>query len=159
MRIFIKLGAFILLLPFFMGSSCKKLEDSENCHRKYIFINNSDRTIRLTESVSYPDSTILDGIGVTSYILAPGESRDVKNRNTCYETTFQSGLMNKHNTLMVFLFDEEVFKKYTFDEIREKRMWLKKYDIRLEDFQRMDCFAYSKLLNQLLFQEFPLFLF
>lgn len=138
MKIFIKWGAFILLLSFLMGSSCRKLEDSENCHRRYILINNSDKTIRLTTSVSYPDSTILDGIGVTSYILAPGESRKVGNKNACYETELQYGQMNKHNVLMIFLFDEEVFKKYTFDEIREKRMWLKKYDMRLEDFQRMD---------------------
>lgn len=137
MRTVIKIVFVLFFIPFLLSGSCNSADESEDCHRRYTFINNSDRTIRLTVSVSYPDSTLLDGIGGTSGITPAGEKKDFKT-NGCYEYELNSGLMNEHGVIMVFLFDEEIFKKYTFDEIRKNQMWLKKYDMGFEDFQRMN---------------------
>ncbi|WP_280644348.1 MULTISPECIES: hypothetical protein [unclassified Dysgonomonas] len=87
-------------------------------------------------SSNYPDSTNI-GLGKTSHITLPGENIKVK-IDGCYEIDFELGLIYKQGVAMIFLFDEEIFKEYTFDEIRKNRMWLKKYDMRLEDFQRMN---------------------
>lgn len=125
-----------ILTVLFSMTSCPS-KDSENCHNYYTFINNSNKTIRLVGSISYPDSSIIDGIGSNSNIVSPKEQMKIK-KDGCYEVDFELGLIFKHGVMMIFLFDEEVFKKYSYDEIREKQLWLKKYDMRLEDFQRMN---------------------
>lgn len=137
MKTYVKILFALFLTPFLIAGSCNSADESEDCHRRYTFINNSGRTIRLTKSVSYPDSTILDGIGVTSGITPAGEKKYFTT-NGCYEFNLESGLINEHGVIMIFLFDEEIFEKYSYDEIREKRMWIKKYDMRLEDFNRMN---------------------
>ncbi|MDH6307229.1 hypothetical protein M2451_002462 [Dysgonomonas sp. PFB1-18] len=137
MKTIIKIIFILLLTLLFLGSDCNGKKESENCHNYYTFINNSDKKIRLSVSVSYPDSTILDGIGGTSDIVASNSRKKIK-IDGCYEIDFELGIIYKHGVAMIFLFDEEIFKEYTFDEIRKNRMWLKKYDMRLEDFQRMN---------------------
>ncbi len=135
MKHYSKLAFVFFLFPFLIASNCNPPDNSEDCHTYYTFKNNSDKTIRLTTSVAYPDSTLLEGIGVTSSIVSSHEAIKEK-YGDCIEGRLN--LINKDGVIMVFLFDEEIFKRYSIAEIKEKQMWLKKYDMRLEDFQEMN---------------------
>lgn len=48
------------------------------------------------------------------------------------------GMFAAHDTLMIFIFDESIFKTIPWDTIRKNYMILKRYDLSLKDLERLD---------------------
>lgn len=126
----------VLVLPFlFLNTKCRS--EDENCHRRIIFDNKSDKELFVSLSYDYPDSISNFGKGGSEYVFAPREVNDyiITFRN-CIEKEF--GWRSNYGILMLFIFDNKVLKSTPNDTILKYRMYLKKYDLTVDTLQKMN---------------------
>jgi hypothetical protein len=131
----------ILLLSWIcMATTCVPKE-SENCHPTIKFSNNSDMTLYVQDVDFYlVDSPDPFDIRKYSY-FHPGQ-RNIKSHTVTKEALFSRSCFEHQfktiNTLYVYVFDAEVVKNTSWDIIARDYLVLKRYDLTLEDLQRLD---------------------
>lgn len=126
-----KIYLIIILGIVMMSSTCGG--DRDDCHRNIRIINNSDKTIRLFGSYSYPDSISDFGTDVTLYNIDP-YSDYFDYSKSCGEASINN--RNKYGVLMYFLIDDAVLKSTPMDTIVKYKMYLKKYDLTVESLEK-----------------------
>ena len=128
-----------LLIPaifttLLLSANCCKNKD--NCHDTIFIKNSSDKAIYFDKSYRYPD-TIPHNDGVVSepsiYRVEKSSEKQSITRG-CYE-----GKMNSsYPKIMFFIYDAQILENTPWDTIAKKNMVLKRYDLSLEDLQRMN---------------------
>lgn len=124
-------------------------KDSENCHTKILFHNNSDKLIYVDCEYSYPDtqsySRLIQPYLSNAHIhgTMPGSSNNIAlqasfHRPTCWEYEIR---FIPSDTLMVFVFDGEMMESASIVDGHkqwDERMFLQRYDLSIEDLRRLD---------------------
>jgi len=120
----------ICLAYFTACCSCKH----ENCHKKIIIINNSNKSIYYHPNSSNSDTLILD-YNPTSIDGFKIEKLSSKNDyyNSCIEGRFYDS-----KTIRYIFYDAQILETTPWDTVRAKYLILKRYDLSLEDLQRMN---------------------
>jgi hypothetical protein len=124
----------ILLFPF-VGCTCgKTIEDGS---RSIPIINNGTRPISyyMTNRYAgnqYPDTALENSVVLTD--LPPGRSTTLYIGNP--EWLYKYPTVTER--ICLFTFDTDTLKKYSWEVIRSQYKVLKRYDLSLDDFIRMD---------------------
>ncbi|MCK9618285.1 MAG: hypothetical protein M0R21_10685 [Lentimicrobiaceae bacterium] len=126
----------------FISSTCER-EDSD-CHKTIQFINNSNKSLYLMGDLYYPDT--LDFIHSSSpepestiYKVYPNKNNTkALRRRVCFEDAFDDGMSIPSDTLMVYVFDAEIIEKIPWSSVTHYYLVLKRYDLSLQDLQRMN---------------------
>ncbi len=136
----------ICLLPIFLCGECDIAMDRE--YNIYM-INNSQYDIisivnsisidrgRYYTNISYPDtilSTKRDFIGVPQ--KKSNEKYAFAGNSSSWEAIYKHLIPN--DTISVFVFDSEVLDTYPWEEVRDEYKILKRYDLSLEDLQKLN---------------------
>jgi hypothetical protein len=130
---------FIFLLGIiFLSTKCIDNE-SEDCHKNINIVNNSRYVLQISVSNTYPDSTSSSGFGeryesFNSSISAHSIGKFQAKLKGCIEDAMKSESYRK-GVMMLFFFDKEVIENTSWETIVKDRMYLKKYDLTLEDLQ------------------------
>lgn len=114
-------------------NSCKK--DSGYYDFRLKVINKSDMTINANFDQSYPDTTL----GFYSPFYKGAENAATNEtitlvRGGTWENAFKDVINQK---LMVFVFDASIVEKTPWDTISKKYLILKRYELSLEDLQKL----------------------
>lgn len=132
--------AISIVLVIFLVSRC---DDRKNCHKTIAIVNRTDRDIYVQGQRAYPDT--LSMVHTTSPVsnayyfkVAAHETSDrpLANRD-CWESDFGTALLPS-DTLMIFIFDADVVENTSWESVTNDYMVLKRYDLSLEDLERMD---------------------
>jgi len=120
------------------ASICKK-EDTDDCHYRITFYNRSDRTVyvAMTQERYYDSGFPNPFLSPEYFKTKPGEiNRRALSRRDCLEYDFvgEFGVKEK----LIFILDEKVLQTHSWDEILEKRLFLKEYRLTLDDLRRME---------------------
>ena len=138
----------ICILPLFLCAECHMDQD----YPMYM-INSSNYSIISTinsisiergqyyPNISYPDTTLRK---TRDFVGVPQENSEKKyafeGTGTSWELVYKNLMPN--DTLSVFIFDAEVLENTDWEEIRDNYMILKRYDLSLEDLQKLDFTLY-----------------
>ncbi len=128
-------GALLLIAVFALiigGSDCSKME--KDCHKEITIINNTDQVLYFYYSDKYPDTSIIDydpSVASDFYKIKSHSSKIHYDRDGCFDM-----YLKKENKLMYFLFDSLVLSSIPWDSIRENYLFVKRYDLNLEDFEK-----------------------
>jgi hypothetical protein len=134
---------FILSLGITLMSTQCNSNESDSCHKNIKIVNNSDYNLVISISYSYPDSTSLVGFGERYESFNP----PIPNHNVgkfqaefygCIEYSMKSKLTFENGVMMLFFFNKEVIENFPWETIVKNKMYLKKYDLTLEDLQAKD---------------------
>lgn len=125
------IGCFQLVL---MSNSCKK--DSSYYDYRLKIINKSNKTIYGDFYQSYPDTTLSlhSHFDNASEKAASNETITLV-RGGSWDNAFKEEI---HQKLMVFIFDAAVINTTPWDTIRKNYLILKRYDLTLEDLQKLN---------------------
>lgn len=138
----------IIIALFFLMQSCDFCSDLftlafEREPGDLYIINKSDHDIGYYAADGHEDGTFYpDSLPLTNiYVFSPLEpnSKDVLLRIwglSTWRKFFEDYL--PHDTLSVFIFHSDTLNKYSWDEVRDGYKILKRYDLSLDDFRRMD---------------------
>ena len=109
--------------------------DNENCHYKVTIVNNSDKVIYFYPSSRYPDTLTLYPNPTTSgnYFKIEKLSSKEDIYHSCVEGKFS--ITSKY---MYFIYDAQTLETTPWDTVVKKYMILKRYDLSLEDLQRVN---------------------
>ena len=138
-----KLIIFLLLSWIFTANTCKRI-DSENCHYAIRFSNNTAMRLRVSSVyLSVYHSDPLD-IEKKISILQPyteiksGEqdNQSATFNRTCLEKVFKRD--GYTDTVFVYIFDATIVENTSWDVIAKDYLVLKRYDLTLDDLQRLD---------------------
>ena len=133
----------ITITLFFITTSniCRK--DTKDCHY-HIKVNNlTNKVLYSAAADNYPDTFSIDKTMV-SPILGGGESHRIDpmgitegslSISRCYEDDFSNGLL-PNKVLMIYIFDENVLRTISWDTLKAKNLYLKRYDLSLEDLRK-----------------------
>jgi hypothetical protein len=129
----------LLIIGLSLTASICKKEDTENCHHRITFHNNSARTVyvRMTEERYYDSGFPNPYLSPEYFKTKPGEiNRRALSSRDCLESHFvgEYGAEEK----LIFIIDEAVLQTYSWDEILEKRLFLKEYRLTLDDLRRIE---------------------
>jgi hypothetical protein len=116
-------------------NSCIKLDGTD--YRLKIK-NNTSKYLYYNDQNGYPDTTIEEFNNISlkdSYLIDPNSERRIPTQ-VPWERIFEKNL--KSDTLMIFIYDAAVIENTTWDTVKAKYMILKRYDLSLEDLQRMN---------------------
>ena len=126
----------IALTPFLLSLTCSKNGD---CHKIISFVNNSTQSIYVGRSLSiWPDTNLYSYdynplYDSLSYkINANQRSNGALQSSACYEGVMSSP---KSDTIMVYVFDAQVLETTPWDTVTANNMYLKRYDLSLQDLQ------------------------
>lgn len=126
----------LLLVPFLMSTTCEN--ESDDCHMKINFVNNSNKELYVDWSGIYPDT--INSIGFLqreNNIIKAKSSCDLALRtNECFEKEFITRI--KSGIIMIYVFDNKITSTTSPDTIFKYKMYLERYDITLEDLQNRD---------------------
>lgn len=133
--------AILLLTQILISSTCRK--ESENCHQKIQFKNNSSGSIFIQESYQYPKTSLAGPYAPFPSPLSQPQVNEVKSAETnteatrtrggsCIERIFGTELIPSGIT-MIYVFDANILNTVPWDTIREHNMYLKRYDLSLQD--------------------------
>lgn len=123
----------ILIAPFLLLSSCG--EKSDDCHKFITVDNKSEKRLLITQTYIYPDSITDFGHGNSDHIIKPYEKNDYAiSSSDCYE--YRINDRNQYGVLMLYIMDYNQIKDIPKDTIIKYRMYLKKYDLTVEDLQK-----------------------
>ena len=113
--------------------------------------NNTNHIIALfVEETSYPDTSIIEIKPIVfqgRYCLTIDakpelffvQPNSINTHDLCYRGRLEDRYrFNKIEKLSVFIFHNDTIDKYTWEEVREDYMVLKRYDLSLKDFQNLD---------------------
>jgi len=135
----------LLLALTCMATRCPDKE-SENCHTAIGFSNNSEKSLRVIDK--FTDTFFSDPLDirkefagiVTSrdFFIHSGEqnNRHVMSGPMCYEALFINERFS--DTVYVYVFDAAVVDNTPWEIVAEDYLVLKRYDLSLEDLQRLD---------------------
>lgn len=104
------------------------LLDSFKCTKgvDYIYIENKSSTpVYYQVSFAYPDSTLATVIAPPDGLYIPVNSKVADIGSTSY--------FAYNDTLQYFIFDADSIKKYTWEEIQSKKLYLKRYVYSKQD--------------------------
>jgi hypothetical protein len=110
--------------------SCRK--DTENCHHHIFLTNNSSKRVYLLTTVGYPDT-----------MLRQKDNYNPSNNPTSLVEPHQKGSdysgncleSHERDTLMLFIFDARILETISWDSVKAKNLYLKRYDLSLQDLQ------------------------
>jgi hypothetical protein len=131
--------SFFCLLVLLTLISCRERK-SGNCHYNIYILNKSDKTIYSSFSRNFPD-TSLNGVDIVleSDVKAiPNDSIAIgasSGWGGCWEKNLNSEEPLPMKRVMVFIYDEKTIKTIFWDTIKAKKLYLKRYDLKLEDLQ------------------------
>lgn len=129
----------LVVLSFvFMANACNR--EDENHHRTIEIINNSEKAIYTYLGLFYPDTLFEAGRIPSSsepsiYKVVPHErNRSALNMARIYwETIFKDGSQIPSDTLMIYIYDAELWESKTFNHIYNTV--IQRYDVSLQDLQ------------------------
>jgi len=130
---------FLIIIPLvsivLSSSKCKK--DSLDCHRSKFFKNQSIKDLYVITSYSYPDTVLSKGY--PNPILDPGTNKVLMQNSKLLWTTDCIEIIFKYSipsdTLMVYVFDSEILESTSWDTIKARNLYLKRFDLSLQDLQ------------------------
>ncbi len=135
----------LVLFCICTATTCRKKEDSANCHSAIKFSNNFEKDLRVRANVCVRDIPSSCGIKALSY-TAVGEMYLVKrgeqnNRKAteirgCTESLFE--LEHYSDTHSIYIFDAEVIENTPWETVVRDYLVLKRYDLSLSDLQRLN---------------------
>lgn len=119
----------------FISATCTK--NSETCHTEVTILNNSDSDIYFGLSLRYPDTLILypNPASAGDYYKVEKHSRKKDIDDECIENIFEE---NSSGTLMYYIYDAQTLETVPWDSVVKKYMILKRYELSLDDLQRMN---------------------
>jgi len=124
-----KMNILVVLLVVLCSASCEKLVD----HAYIIKIqNNSQDTIQFYGSYTYPD-TMIDVIKPRLKMVYPSKYSSLDS-----DKDWDEVLVAPKDTLSIFIFSKDTVDKYNWEKIRSDYNILKRYDLSLNDLQRMN---------------------
>jgi hypothetical protein len=131
LRLIIILGGIMF---FFCGGSCKKGWIGENFYT--LFIDNQSGKVVTPYKALYPGymDTILPPGKPPSVTVQPGASYTFTSQ-VPYEKIFQQ---LPRDTMSIFFFDYETFSSLAWEEIRNNRKFLIRYELSLEDLKKLN---------------------
>jgi len=128
--------SFLFLYIILMSGQCR---DPGNCHQLINIVNNSDYDVVISHSTFYPDS--ISDFGRTNDSFNPpipahgtGKLRLIFD-NGCMEFLMKDTGTFRYGIMMLFFFDRQVYETVSRDTIVKNRMYLRKYDLTLEDLE------------------------
>lgn len=127
----------ILFTLAFVSFSCGK---DRNCHNRISFVNKSNKDVYVIKNTSgYPDTNYY------RYDPSPTLSQNVYKVNShkastsslqysaCYEAIMKPP---ESDTVMIYVFDAHVLETTPWDTVKAKNLYLKRYDLSLQDLQQ-----------------------
>ncbi len=135
-----KLNLSFLFLQAIVFGGCWERK-SENCHYNIYVMNKSDKTIYSNYSRSYPDTSLVntDMIRIDDNKVVSNDSINIRASSSwggCWEKNFTSEQPLPMERVIIFVFDETIIKTIPWDTIKAKKLYLKRYDLTLEDLQK-----------------------
>ena len=135
-----------LLLLLFMLNSCRFIDVMNRSFQDIKIINNSNTDIGFYAysfiPVSwkygefYPDTLLPpEDIGYYCIRISPMHSHTYTTR---FETEYIRSRFGGNDSLMFFVFSVDTLDKYSWDEIREGYMVLKRYDLSITDLDSLN---------------------
>lgn len=123
---------------FLCSAKCKK--DTDDCHFTMTYSNNAAKTIYFQELNEYPDTLLRQGFtnpfsNPEGFRVRPFATYGYK-RNICMEARYKHYIPS--DTMMIYLFDEEVLKSNDFEVVKANNMYLQRYDLSLEDLRKLN---------------------
>jgi hypothetical protein len=130
-----------LISQLLISGTCRK--ESDSCHQKINFKNNSNESIFIHESYTYPRKSLSGTYALFPnplsqpqiYEVKPGETNIEATRTRggdCFESRFGTDLLPSDTTI-IYVFDRNVLQTVSWDTIREHDLYLKRYDLSLQD--------------------------
>lgn len=112
-----------------------------NLHVNIKLKNKTSKVLYTLQDYNYPNTNAYKDRNAPTpnfYKVLPFEVTDgaLSTFNSSYESVFIHRIPS--DTLMIFLFDGNVLEEKGWDYIRENNLVLKRYDITLEDLQKMN---------------------
>jgi hypothetical protein len=138
-----KISILLILTPFFLCFTCVEHE-GENCHYSIVFVNNADKTLyvnRLTDTIlsKYANNPYNNLCKTLPHEVNETGLNNVSNGVFyCWESSFNDINEIPSDTLMVYIFDEEVLKNNSWGVVVENYMILQRYDLSLPDLQKLN---------------------
>jgi len=103
-----------------------------------LLTNNSSKTIYADWSIYYPDTSSINTIPIYydwNKILPNDEFGLMGIRHSTWKSTFE---YHKIDTLMIYIFDEEVLKNNTWGNVIRYYLVLQRYDLSLQDLEKLN---------------------
>lgn len=125
----------IYVVLIFILISCNAT-NTDNCHKIITIINNSDKTIYVSNTGRYPETDFTKIIGNPLLSGAPKTDANksnlygIVNGGECFENTFprfESGIMQ------VFLFEATILESKGWDYMKTNNLVLKRYQFTLQE--------------------------
>jgi hypothetical protein len=128
----------LLVLPCVLISMKCTKRDTDHCHYRFDFTNNSDKNVYVAVSYDYPDTSLNfqdpreDAFG--DHIQA-NKTQDVYNPHNCIESIL---LDNAYEKMSIFVFDAELLETTSWRQVRQNYQVLKRYDYTLDELRSID---------------------
>lgn len=129
---------YLFLFISIIFYSCDPTCDTETCHYHIYIQNNSSNNIYQTVSDIYPDTLLkfytdpnpkLDAINKTTI-----NEKGTMSKLSCYEFDFKD-TKRPLEKLIIYVFDAKTLESMSWDSIKAKDLYLKRYDLTLQDLQ------------------------
>ena len=133
---------FVLLSTLLL--SCRSYEDTPNCHRRVMIVNEFENSIYVSHSFIYPDTvdfyTPFPKIDTHLNKVFPNDKSDIPLfiGRDCWEVLIKDKELVSSDTLMIYVFDGELIENISWDIISSEYKVLRRYDVSLEDLQRLN---------------------
>lgn len=99
--------------------------------------NNSETVISYVVSNTYPDTTVISDKPERFYPIKPGGESKIP-LNPSISTPMNWKRTFPHDTLILFVFDNDVIENCSWNTIREDYLILKRFDLSEEDLEHCD---------------------
>ncbi len=133
---------FVLLSTLLL--SCRSYEDTPNCHRRVMIVNEFENSIYVRHSFIYPDTvdfyTPFSKTDAHIFKVLPNDKSDIPlfMGRDCWEVLIKDKGLVSSDTLMIYVFDGELIENISWDIISSEYKVLRRYDVSLEDLQRLN---------------------
>lgn len=127
----------IILLFCIMLISAACSDDNNNCHSCIKIVNKSSTSIYYYESLHYPDTSInnYNPSKAGSFFKVESNSTNDDITSSCFEADFR---INPYGKIIYFIYDAHTIETVPWDTIKKKYMILKRYDLSLDDLNKMN---------------------
>ena len=130
----------LIIISLFLNQACGNKEN--NCHETIIFENRTSRTLYVTSSYLYPDTSTFAGI--PNPVLAPTNTKIFPNEsntsvfwgNDCIELAYKDLIPS--DTMMIYIFDAEVLETEEWSDVIHDYKVLIRYDLSQNDLKYLD---------------------
>lgn len=134
-----KYSIFILLFLYLICSanSCSKENGQGHADKRLNIINNTEHIIASFIQYNYPDTSIQDKEtpGFNSISIEP-HSKNVHLTFVSWETLINQN--NQYGIISILIFSSDTIQTYSWEEIQKNYNVLKRYDLSLQDLERMN---------------------